>query len=485
LARRANIPIRETTSDARRDIVERLNYAHQVAVDYYNRMLFERKYSVVAEDYLQQKRNISLASIEQFKLGFAGEAWDGLLKHAATKDIKPDELAQAGLVSKSDKDGKYYDRFRQRLMIPIFNLSGKPIAFGGRTMKKGEYAKYVNSPETPLYSKSNVLYGLNFARDHIRDEKSVIVVEGYFDVISLWQAGIKNVVASSGTAFSLQQARLLARFAEEVYLFFDADSAGRKAALRSVDVLFDAGLEVKVIAAPKGEDPDSIAREHGADRIEELRENAVRFLEYLLYDIDPDAASSVAKERLVREFAQIATKISDPTRRELFILEASATLRIPPEKVIAPAVGTLPVAEETTDLPPSRETAFLSLLLNNPGNIDDVFAAVSPEDLDSRKLARLYSAMITQYKIDGTLNAARLMESMEDEEARSELSRIAAMEWDTDSIDNELRAHLREFVSRKQQQIRLGLLNELTRAEAEGDQQRADELLRELKQHGL
>ena len=147
--------------------------------------------------------------IEHFQLGLAGEEWDGFINFAQKKDLTPEVLDKAGLVLFSEKTKKHFDRFRQRLMIPIMNLSGRPIAFGGRTLKKGEPAKYMNSPETALYSKSNVLYGLNLAKDYIRDSKSVYIVEGYFDVISLWQIGIKNVVASSGTAFTSQQARLL------------------------------------------------------------------------------------------------------------------------------------------------------------------------------------------------------------------------------------------------------------------------------------
>jgi len=317
LADRANIPIRESRSDHRRDELERLNYAHEVAVEYYHQLLFEKTYRVVLEDYLLSRRGINHETVDLFKLGLAGESWDGFLKYAVGKDLKPEELLRAGLVGKSEEKGTYYDRFRQRLMIPIFNLSHKPIAFGGRTLKKGEPAKYVNSPETPLYSKSRVLYGLNFARDAIRQPKSVYVVEGYFDVISLFQRGIRNVVASSGTAFTSQQAHLLARFAEEVYLFFDADSAGRQAALRSVDSLYDAGLEVKIISAPSGEDPDSLAREHGAERIEELRTAALPYIEYRVQQVNLAESGIIAREKLTKELLALAARITDPTRRGL------------------------------------------------------------------------------------------------------------------------------------------------------------------------
>jgi DNA primase len=319
LAERAHITIREARTEQKQDEIERLNYAHELAVEFFHKQLFQSRYSVVLDDYLRKKRGITDQSIEMFHLGLAGEDWDGFLRLATSKGLTNDELVKAGLVIKSERKGTHFDRFRQRLMIPIYNLTNRPIAFGGRTLKKGEPAKYINSPETPLYNKSRVLYGLNFAKDTIRTSHFVYVVEGYFDFISLFQLGVTNVVASSGTAFTPQQARLLARFAEEVYLFFDADSAGRSAALRSVDSLFDAGLEVKVVSAPPGEDPDSVARTMGAEKIEELRQAAVPYIEYRVRQTDITGAGIIEREKLVKELAGLASRIADPTRRELFM----------------------------------------------------------------------------------------------------------------------------------------------------------------------
>ncbi len=488
MARKANIPIRETTSDYKRELIERLHYAHQVAVDYYCKRLLEPRYSVVYREYLQKRRGIKPETIEEFKLGFADEAWEGLINHAAGRDIKPQELEQAGLAVFSERKGKHFDRFRQRLMIPIYNLSRQPIAFGGRTMKKGEPAKYVNSPETPLYNKSNILYNLNFAKEHIRDDKAVIVVEGYFDVISLWQVGIKNVVASSGTAFTAQQASLLARFADEVYLFFDADSAGRKAALRSVDSLFDAGLEVKVIVAPKGEDPDSVARREGLDKIQELKENALAYIPFRIQDIDIDRTGIIEREKLVKEMAALASRIGDPTRRSLFIQEAAGQLNVDQEilKTAGASDITPRVEHQSAVVRFSRmELDFLSLLFNTSGPIDYIFEEISPEDLDSRQLSRLYSAMITQYKMDGTLDAGRLIENFQDEESISLLSEIASSEWDEDLIEDELRARVNDFKIRKQKRIRDRLKNDLREAEAADDHERAQEILKEMQQHDL
>lgn len=484
LAGRVNITIREEgASDGRREALERTGYANQVAVEYYQKNLKLTKHRNVLEDYLKGTRKITSEAIEHFQLGLAGDSWDGLIKHAASKDVTAEELSRAGLTVLSDKTKNYFDRFRKRLMIPIFSLSRKPIAFGGRTLEKGESVKYINSPETPLYQKSNVLYGLNLARDDIRKSGAAIVVEGYFDVISLWQSGMKNVVASSGTAFSAQQARLLARFAEEVFLFFDADSAGRRAALRSVDLLYDAGLEVKVMTPPKGEDPDSVATQFGRDRLEELQADAIGYIEFRVQGLDIDSVGIIGKEKLVKELAAVAGKIADPTRRSLFLAEAAEQLQVDIQLMkqgLAPAR-----TEPDTDLPKRKynpdEFEFLSLLLNNPGAIDDISETVAPDDFDSKQLSRLYVAVIEQYRSDGVIDARRLIDQAGDVEFASLITQLAARDWPPDDLEGQTHKALAALMASKKKRIRKRLRNELSAAEATGDNTRADQLLREIR----
>ncbi|MBN1211983.1 MAG: DNA primase [candidate division Zixibacteria bacterium] len=487
LAKRANIIIRETGTDYKREKLEKLNYAHQVALDYFHNLLFQNRYKRVLEQYLKTSRGIKLENIQFFKLGLSGETWDGFLKYAGAKDLSPDDLVSAGLAVYNEEKKTYYDRFRQRLMFPIFNLSQKPIAFGGRKLKKADTAKYVNSPETPLYSKSNILYGLNFARDHIRDSNTVFVVEGYFDFISLWQAGIKNVVASSGTAFTLQQARLLARFAEEVYLFFDADSAGQTAALRSVDSLYDAGLEVKVLLTTPGEDPDSLARKFGRDKIDELRADALGFIPFRVKDVDLPNAGIIAREKLVKEMKALGEKIADPTRRSLFYDEAAHALGVDTH-LLQSAAGSGTVTS-SRPAPPDQlnrvEFDFLSLIINNPGTIDEIFEQIAPDDFDSKKLSRLYAAMITQYRDKGQVNVNKLIENFADEESISLLTAIASTDWDPAAVDGEARNFTRQLFKRKQKKIRTKLQKELAQAEADGNHEKANQILIELKSYGL
>jgi DNA primase len=489
LAAKANITIQEDRrSDYQRDQLDKLHWANQVALEYFVKTLRRTQYYEVLNKYLRGTRQITDEAIEYFKLGLAGEDWEGLLRYASTKDLQVEDLDKAGLVLYSEKSKKYFDRFRQRLMIPIFNLTGKPIAFGGRTLKKGEPAKYVNSPETPLYVKGNVLYGLNFAKDAIREANEVYIVEGYFDLISLWQVGVKNVVASSGTAFTPQQARLLARFAEQVYLFFDSDSAGRNAALKSVDSLYDAGLEVKIMVPPEGEDPDSTARKFGHDKIEELRHDAVGFIPFRVRDFDRESAGIIGKEKLIKEFASIGSKIGDPTRRSLFFSEASNALGVDNAVFRLGKSSTTPTRTNQTARSKRHnavEAGFLSLLFCNPGSIDSIFQKISPDDFDSKAFSRLYSAIVSQYQTSGNVDARKLIDNIQDAEFISLVTEVASTEWEPEKIEEETRKFVRLFVDEKLKRIRLRLNKELAAAEAVGDSKKADEILAEIQSYGL
>lgn len=484
LAGRANITIREDKQASQRgELLDRLGYANEVAQEYFRDLLRKPKFKSVLKDYLQTRRQIKPETIEEFGLGLTDDSWEGLIGYARRKDVKPEDLQKAGVASYSDNKKKYFDRFRQRLMIPIYGLSGKIIAFGGRTLRKGEPAKYVNSPETPLYVKGNVLYGLSMAKNAIREQSSVYVVEGYFDVISMWQAGIKNVVASSGTAFTMTQARLLARFADEVILFFDADSAGHKAALRSVDVLYDAGVEVKLITAPGGADPDSIARTEGRERIEQLRKEAVGFIAYRSRDISLDEAGIIGKERIIKEFAAMAARISDPTRRAVFMDEAATALRIERDLLLttelrAPAETSRPAKEFN-----AVESGLLSVLFCNPGSIDAIATQISPSDFNSSELGRLYAAAIQQYRDLGEINAGTLIDRFDDNESAALTARIASIEWESGQVDTEARNLTGQMLEAKRKRIREKLRGELAQAEADGNQNRAEELLTEIKQY--
>lgn len=283
-----------------------------------------------------KEREFTEETIKKFELGYSKEIWDGLINEAQQKGYKKELLAEAGLII--DKDGKSYDRFRSRVMFPIHNVSGKTIAFGGRKLSKTDKsAKYINSPETELYIKSKVLYGLFQSKNAIRKEDNCFLVEGYTDVISMHQSGIENVVASSGTALTEDQVKLIRRYTGNVTVIFDGDAAGIKASMRGIDMLLEGDLNVKAVALPEGEDPDSYAKNLGAvgfkDFVAEEAQDIIRFKTKVL--LDETGNDPVKKAGVIKDIIASITKISDPVKRTVYIKECSDLLGIAESVLIA------------------------------------------------------------------------------------------------------------------------------------------------------
>lgn len=276
-----------------------------------------------------KERGFSEETIKKFELGYSKEIWDGLLDEAVKKGYKKELLEEAGLVI--TKEDRTYDRFRSRVIFPIHNISGKPIAFGGRKLTSNDkQPKYINSPETELYIKSRVLYGLYQAKSAIRKEDFCILVEGYTDVISLHQSGVENVVSSSGTALTEDQVKLIRRYTENVTVIFDGDPAGIKAALRGIDLLLEGDLNVKAVALPEGEDPDSHAKNLGPsgfrDFITEEAQDIIRFKTQVLLDETGD--DPVKKAGVIKEIVSSISKINDPVKRTIYIKDCSNLMGI-------------------------------------------------------------------------------------------------------------------------------------------------------------
>jgi len=486
LADRAGIRIPErTTEGSSKEELEKLHYAHRLALEYFRSLLHSEKYRERIMHYLKEVRKINDDMIDFFQLGLAGDEWDGFLKTALKKGLFAPELIKAGLVLRSEKHDKYFDRFRQRLMIPIFNLSQKPIAFGGRALKKGDPAKYINSPETMLYTKSNVLYGLNFSRQFIREKNEVIIVEGYFDLISLYQAGIKNVVASSGTAFTAPQARLLARFADMACLFFDADSAGQNAAIRSVDALYDAGIEVMVMVPPEGEDPDSLVKAQGPEGVEELRRRARRYLEFRTQSFDVKKQGIIAREKLIKEIAELAGRIADLTRRRLFIAEAAELLNTNEQNFyhfLPQASGKKSVVSDIT--PPKKivdlESDLLSLIINYPEHLDMVRDKVAPDDFQSEINGQIYSILLTADDSRDPTGISALMDMTENGRLKTAMSSLAEKDWNFPDVRLAVSDYVKKISYFKRERIIDRLKGELKLAEEKGDSDTACRLTEEI-----
>jgi len=283
LAERFGIPLPKTAFEAEPDEAgqERLKLLeiHEKAASFFSEQLQRGREGRQASSYLRE-RGLSSQTIERFALGYAQTASNALYQRL-NEQFSTELLLRSGLVLSSDFDSRCFDRFRKRVMFPIRNESGKVIAFGGRILGEGQ-PKYLNSPETAIYSKSRTLYGLYHGREAIRRKNCTILVEGYMDCIALHQAGIENAVASCGTSLTELQARVLARFTDRIVVNFDPDSAGTAAALRSLNIFLESGFQIRVLALPDGEDPDSFIKKHGATEYLRLLESAPQYFDYLL-----------------------------------------------------------------------------------------------------------------------------------------------------------------------------------------------------------
>ena len=268
--------------------------------------------------------------IKKFELGYSPDVWDALTQKAVSDGYKIEFLENTGLTIRKDND-RFYDRFRGRVMFPIHSFTGRVIGFGGRTLKSDKTVpKYVNSPESDIYHKSNILYGLFFAKKAIRDNDNCYLVEGYADVLSVYQAGVENVVASSGTSLTTEQIRLIGRFTKNVTILYDGDAAGIKASLRGLDMILEEGLNVKVVLFPDGHDPDSFVQKNGSaafkNHIERTKKDFVLFkTTILLKDAGDDP---LKKAGVIREVVESIAKIPDNIKASVFLRECSSLLQI-------------------------------------------------------------------------------------------------------------------------------------------------------------
>ena len=309
------------------------------AADYFSNYLHhETEGMSVGMTYFRQKRGMTDATIKKFGLGFCPARGDRMSKDALAAGYKKEFLVSTGLSLERESDGSLYDRFRDRVIFPVHNISGRIVAFGGRTLRTDkQVAKYQNSPESEIYSKKRELYGLYFAKKAIQQQDFAIMVEGYTDVISMHQAGVENVVSSSGTSLTTEQIRLLNRFTKNITVIYDGDSAGIHASLRGIDMILKEGMNVRVVLLPEPEDPDSFARSHTASELQEyIRANEQDFLEFkaklLLQDAEGDP---IRKAALIADMVQSVSVIPDPIQRSVYIKECARIMDIDEQILIS------------------------------------------------------------------------------------------------------------------------------------------------------
>ena len=390
-----------------------------------------------ALDYLLG-RGLTLKTIKHFGLGAAPDSWDMLIKHLKEKGYSQEDMLAAGVVGKSSR-GTLYDRFRKRVMFPIINIRGNIIAFSGRAMpgedKQG--GKYVNTSDTPVYKKSSNLFGMNFAKNVCSER--VILVEGNMDVISLHQAGFTNAVAPLGTAFTMEQANLLARYTKEIVLTLDADAAGQKAIKRASELLENTGLKTRVVVIPDGKDPDEFIKKNGPDRFQALLDGAVSDIEYKLLTAakDIDLESEDGRLRYLSAAAEIVAGSDDVMTRDIYIGRLSErygvsrtalntkveeirkkNIRISKKKeisdIIRPKFTRDDINPERRRSPKAAaaEETLIAVLLKNPDFYKYAKEQLPPEKLITSLNRRIYEIILSSLEKGGSLDISVFAERL-------------------------------------------------------------------------
>jgi DNA primase len=484
LAQRAGVTLsNQPFTSHQQERKQRLLAIHQLASEFYHFLLTKHQIGERARLYIKN-RGISAELITTFTLGFAPNAWDNVTKFLIKKGFTQEELEQSGL-SLPGKRG-LYDRFRGRIMFPLKNYRGETIAFAGRLLDKdAKDAKYINSPETPLYIKGDTLYGLDVTKDAIRKKGAAVVVEGEFDCISSFAAGVSNVVAIKGSALTQAQIALLKRFTERLVLALDQDTAGDAASRRGIELAERAGLDIRVVTIPTGKDPDEAARQE-PHAWKEAVEKAVPYYDFLIASATRryDTKDPYGKKKISDELLPMLAKISNPIIQAHYIKQIGRTLEVGEERIMAamrrvpnshapaPQSEPAPKALVHEDL---LEEHLLALTLQSPTlkqSLDLVCNRLDPSDLMQPAVRQLFIALLDfasdKDVIDPTAFAASLPQELVttfDRAFLTDLTEFAAPEVYAKEVEKTLLLTVRSLLKRRIKTYSV----EIARAQASGD----------------
>lgn len=453
------LPEFESRSPVEKDHNDELYRTVEFAKKYFRHMLMRHASGEGARDYLVG-RGVSESMMDDFALGYATTAWDGLLSVAGRRGFSAQMLERAGLVVPRENGG-YYDRFRDRVIFPIESHTGRTVAFGARALDPEQQPKYLNSPETAVYNKSATLYGLWKNREPIRSTRSAVIVEGYMDLVALAQFDFHNAVASSGTALTPEHARMLKRYADVAVLVFDGDAAGTAATVRGIGAMMASELDIRVVTLDGGHDPDSLIRQRGSDGFRELIENAAPVMEFLFNWVrsHEDLSTSDGKTRAVKTISEIVSHAKDSARRRFLTQETAQKLGID-ETIVIDAVqraaryrrsGRSNTGAESGaasfEPGPRMERELITMMMADDNTADTVLKQVDAGHFTNSVYRRI-SGMIAVARREGrTSSAASLLNRCED---AGLASAVSALSMETGILNPEAKLPLQDYLSRMQ-----------------------------------
>jgi len=450
LSKKTGVPlptIDKRTSTQEQNVISELYRINEFACDFFARTLRTTKHPTAYKFIAVRK--ISQQTAQKFNLGLAPQSWDALLTYLRNKGINIRLIEKAGLIIEKEKGG-YFDRFRNKLMIPIYNVKNKVVGFGSRVLDDS-MPKYMNSPETPIYKKREVLFGLHLAKEHIRQNDEVVIAEGYFDVITPAQAGFGHIVASSGTALTTEQIRMLKRYTRNVILVFDADKAGELASLRSMDLFLEEEMNVRIATLPKGEDPDSFVRKFGLEKFVEEINSAHNVFSYKLGLLrSKSSKGNIAhKTNVAHEMLTTIKRIKNDILKSEYLKLLSEKLDID-EDALRAQLGKIkiwqsPHNEKPAATPktlyqfPQAEKMLIKLILENIDCLHAIKNTISPSEIQNESLRNILTVIFRLYDTQKELKPNQLVSYLEDEGAVriiSELSSQETFSYKTDQKDS-------------------------------------------------
>lgn len=442
VAEKSGVPLPKLIDDsrfeARRQESDQVIELNKWALEWWAQQLESSPEGRIAREYLKL-REITEETRKTFRLGYAPDSWDALSTYLRQKGATQEQIEKSGLVVKKEEGGSY-DRFRGRLIVPVMDIQGKPIAFGGRTLKD-EDAKYINSPETAAYVKGRNLFGLNLTRDEIRRSEFAILVEGFLDLIVPYQFGVKNVVASLGTALTSDQVKLLSRFARKVVVNYDGDPAGVQAAKKAIEILLTEDIEVKVLVLPDNSDPDEFIRKFGAQEYQRQRGESQTHIQFVIDQAvrDRKLSNPADKEAAIEEVLPYIRAVSSRLQKREYFDIAMDSLRIGDAMVRRELWQSIRIGDtrraqivrRTQVKPTVAEKRLLELVLTDEKLRHDIFSRLEAEDYQGLATAPIFRALMAADRDDATPDYDYLVNSMAGEPIAELLPSLLMSEFES------------------------------------------------------